>query len=201
MTAPRKLALVGDVMLATTKAETFASESPGFAAATDRLRSSDAIVANLEMPLSTRGYRVPKHSNLRSHPDVIRGVTGMGIHAVSLANNHMMDYGPDALTDTLDHRRRHWPRLLRRRPRPRQRPPTRDPHRRRHDDRHAQLRLHASGRVGRWRGQAGHRADPRRLLLRDRRQPARRATRYGPGRPQLGRSQRPNGGRRAHPGT
>ncbi len=102
MTAPRKLALIGDVMLATTKAEHFASESPGFAAATDRLRSSDAIVANLEMPLSTRGYKVRKYSNLRSHPDVIRGVTGMGIHAVSLANNHMMDYGPDALADTID---------------------------------------------------------------------------------------------------
>src|SRR5688572_2010757 len=89
-------------MLATTKAEFFASESPGFAGATDRLRSSDAIIANLEMPLSERGYKVPKYSNLRSHPDVIRGVTGMGIHAVSLANNHMMDYGPDALADTVE---------------------------------------------------------------------------------------------------
>jgi poly-gamma-glutamate synthesis protein (capsule biosynthesis protein) len=102
VTAPRKLALIGDVMLATTKAEHFASESPGFAAASDRLRANDAIVANLEMPLSTRGYRVPKTSNLRSHPEVIRGVTAMGIHAVSLANNHMMDYGPVALTDTVE---------------------------------------------------------------------------------------------------
>lgn len=102
MTANRRLALVGDVMLATTKAERFASESPGFAAASDRLRSNGAIIANLEMPLSTRGYRVPKTSNLRSHPDVIRGVTEMGVHAVSLANNHMMDYGPDALADTIE---------------------------------------------------------------------------------------------------
>lgn len=101
MTATRKLALIGDVMLATTKAEHFASESAGFAAATDRLRSSDSIIANLEMPLSTRGYKVPKTSNLKSHPDVIRGVTRMGIQAVSLANNHMMDYGPDALADTI----------------------------------------------------------------------------------------------------
>jgi len=96
------LALLGDVMLTTTKAETFASESPGFAAAIDRVRSNDAIIANLEMPLSERGYKVPKTSNLRSHPGVIRGITGMGIHAVSLANNHMMDYGPDALADTIE---------------------------------------------------------------------------------------------------
>jgi poly-gamma-glutamate synthesis protein (capsule biosynthesis protein) len=102
VTSPRKLALVGDVMLATTKAEHFASESAGFAAATDRLRTNDVIIANLEMPLSTRGYRVPKTSNLRSDPEVIRGVTAMGIHAVSLANNHLMDYGPDALADTIE---------------------------------------------------------------------------------------------------
>lgn len=102
MTSTKKLALLGDVMLATTKAETFASESPGFAATIDRVRSNDAIIANLEMPLSERGYKVPKTSNLRSHPGVIRGVTGMGIHAVSLANNHMMDYGPDALADTIE---------------------------------------------------------------------------------------------------
>jgi len=102
VTSTRTLALLGDVMLATTKAESFATESAGFAAAIDRVRSSDAIIANLEMPLSERGYKVRKYSNLRSHPEVIRGITGMGIHAVSLANNHMMDYGPDALTDTIE---------------------------------------------------------------------------------------------------
>jgi poly-gamma-glutamate capsule biosynthesis protein CapA/YwtB (metallophosphatase superfamily) len=53
------------------------------------------------MPLSRRGYRVPKYSNMRSDPDIIGDVRALGVHAVSLANNHMMDYGPDAMFDTL----------------------------------------------------------------------------------------------------
>ena len=101
MNSTGTLALVGDVMLATTKAETFGDMSPGFAAAVERLKSNDLIIANLEMPLSDRGSKVRKYSNLRSHPEVIGGVTGMGIQAVSLANNHMMDYGAVALADTV----------------------------------------------------------------------------------------------------
>jgi poly-gamma-glutamate synthesis protein (capsule biosynthesis protein) len=96
------VAIAGDVMLATTKAATLAASSPGFAAAVARLKSNDLTIGNLEMPLSNRGYRVRKHSNLRSEPDAIQGVTAMGFQVVSLANNHMMDYGPDALFDTLD---------------------------------------------------------------------------------------------------
>jgi poly-gamma-glutamate capsule biosynthesis protein CapA/YwtB (metallophosphatase superfamily) len=59
-------------------------------------------IGNLEMPLSRRGYRVRKHSNLRSDPERADDVRSMGIDAVSLANNHMMDYGPEALFDTLE---------------------------------------------------------------------------------------------------
>lgn len=96
------IALVGDVTVRTTKAEHFAAEAPGFAAAVQRLKSNDLVIGNLEMPVSERGYRVRKYSNIRSHPEVMRGVTGMGFQMVSLANNHMMDYGPEALADTIE---------------------------------------------------------------------------------------------------
>ncbi len=72
-----------------------------FAAVVEELRGSDLVVANLETPLSTRGHPVPKWRNLRSDPAVIQDVKALGIHAVTLANNHMMDYGPEALIDTL----------------------------------------------------------------------------------------------------
>lgn len=62
---------------------------------------SDLLIANLEMPLSQRGYRVPKWSSLRSDPVVINDVRALGVDIVSLANNHMMDYGPEAMADTL----------------------------------------------------------------------------------------------------
>lgn len=72
-----------------------------FAAMVDALKASDLVIANLETPLSTRGNPVPKFRNLRSDPEVIQEVKALGVHAVTLANNHMMDYGPEALADTL----------------------------------------------------------------------------------------------------
>jgi len=72
-----------------------------FAAMVKEIQSSDFVIANLETPLSTRGSPVPKFRNLRSDPEVIQDVTALGVHAVTLANNHMMDYGPEALGDTL----------------------------------------------------------------------------------------------------
>jgi poly-gamma-glutamate synthesis protein (capsule biosynthesis protein) len=73
----------------------------GFAAMVKELQGSDLVIANLETPLSTRGNPVPKFRNLRSDPAMIQDVRALGIHAVTLANNHMMDYGPEALADTL----------------------------------------------------------------------------------------------------
>lgn len=95
------IGLVGDVMLRTAEAGSLFDRSSGFAAAVERLRALDLVIGNLEMPLSRRGYRVPKHSNLRSEPELIDLVREMGIGMVSLANNHMMDFGPVALIDTV----------------------------------------------------------------------------------------------------
>ncbi|HSB77812.1 MAG TPA: CapA family protein [Candidatus Methylomirabilis sp.] len=73
----------------------------GLAAMVEELKASDLVIANLETPLSMRGNPVPKFRNLRSDPAVIQDVKALGVHAVTLANNHMLDYGPEALSDTL----------------------------------------------------------------------------------------------------
>ena len=98
-----RVAVVGDVMVTSTKAAELKKTSQGFAAAIERLTSNDLVIGNLEMPISERGYRVRKHSNLRSDPSVLPAVQGMGFQTVSLANNHMMDFGAPALEDTLIH--------------------------------------------------------------------------------------------------
>lgn len=95
------VSLVGDVMFQTPFARNPHAQSAPFKAAVTAMREADLVVVNLEMPLSTRGYRVPKHANLRSDPAIINDVRDMGVHAVALANNHMMDYGQPALFDTL----------------------------------------------------------------------------------------------------
>jgi poly-gamma-glutamate capsule biosynthesis protein CapA/YwtB (metallophosphatase superfamily) len=94
--------LVGDIMIETPTVHGRRARVPGFDAALAALRSNELAIGNLEMPLSSRGYRVPKHSNLRSAPEIIDDVIALNLDAVSLANNHMMDYGPDALYDTIE---------------------------------------------------------------------------------------------------
>jgi poly-gamma-glutamate capsule biosynthesis protein CapA/YwtB (metallophosphatase superfamily) len=95
------VAVVGEVMVTSTKAAELKRTSKGFAAAIERLTANDLVIGNLEMPISERGYRVRKFSNLRSDPSVLLAVQGMGFQTVSLANNHMMDFGAPALEDTL----------------------------------------------------------------------------------------------------
>lgn len=95
------VALVGDIMFESPLTNLTAGSTPSFGAVLANLRAADVVVGNLEMPLSRRGSRMRKHSNLRSDPERIDDLREMGVQAVSLANNHLMDYGPTALLDTL----------------------------------------------------------------------------------------------------
>lgn len=97
-----QITLIGDVMMQSPLSEIRGVAPDGFEAALSALRDGGVCIGNLEMPFSCRGYRVRKHSNLRSDPERADDVRSMGIDAVSLANNHMMDYGPEALFDTLE---------------------------------------------------------------------------------------------------
>ena len=99
---PASVSLVADLRPVTRCVERLLHEGDaGLVAIVDELKASDLVIANLETPLSRRGNPVPKFRNLRSDPEVIRDVKALRVHAVTLANNHMMDYGPEALADTL----------------------------------------------------------------------------------------------------
>ena len=63
--------------------------------------ASDVAIANLEMALTRRGARADKLAVLRSDPQVVNEVAACGFSVVTLANNHVMDYGPIGLEDTL----------------------------------------------------------------------------------------------------
>lgn len=74
------------------------------AAAAPYLKANyDLRFANLEAPLSTRGKlkRSFPWANLRAHPRNVAVLPAGGFDIVSLANNHTMDYGPEALMDTV----------------------------------------------------------------------------------------------------
>jgi poly-gamma-glutamate synthesis protein (capsule biosynthesis protein) len=96
------VAAVGDVVLA--------REDPAaaFARMAPLLRAADLRVANCEVALSNRGMpQHAKHEVLHSSPGMIAGFAAAGFDVVSLANNHTMDYGPEALLETIDSLGRH----------------------------------------------------------------------------------------------
>jgi poly-gamma-glutamate synthesis protein (capsule biosynthesis protein) len=68
------------------------------------LQTWDLVLANLELVLSARGTPLDKRYTitLRSSPEVAQDLAPFSIGAVSLANNHTMDYGVEALQDTID---------------------------------------------------------------------------------------------------
>ncbi len=74
----------------------------GFREVQPAVRGSDLFVINLECPFTLRGEKIPKNFNFRARPELVSALVAGGVGAVSLANNHLMDYGPLGLVDTLE---------------------------------------------------------------------------------------------------
>lgn len=98
------VAAVGDIMLGH-RAEPFLKQyGPAypFVHVQPTLDRADLVVGNLESPISTRGAAVEnKKFTLRVGPIGVLALKQAGIRVVTLANNHMMDFGPLAFQDTL----------------------------------------------------------------------------------------------------
>lgn len=69
----------------------------------DILTTSDITAANNEFTISTRGTPLNKTYTFRAAPNRLNIYKEMGVNLVSLANNHIYDYGIDAFNDTLDY--------------------------------------------------------------------------------------------------
>lgn len=69
----------------------------------DLMRGADIFMANNEFCYSDRGAPIEgKKYAFRSKPSNVKILNDMGVDIVSLANNHAYDWGPDALSDTVD---------------------------------------------------------------------------------------------------
>ncbi len=63
--------------------------------------NADMTMINHEFPFSTRGEKAPdKQYTFRVEPTYVSALLDMGVDVASLANNHALDYGQDALLDT-----------------------------------------------------------------------------------------------------
>jgi poly-gamma-glutamate capsule biosynthesis protein CapA/YwtB (metallophosphatase superfamily) len=102
-----KLLFVGDVMLGRLVNQALKRMRPEYpwGNTLDVFRSADARFCNLECAISDRGSRwspAEKAFHFRTDAKNVEVLKRAGIDAVSLANNHVLDFDETALRDTLD---------------------------------------------------------------------------------------------------
>jgi hypothetical protein len=67
------------------------------------LHAKDVSVADLECPVVASPNPIPKYGpSLHGSPDTIDALTQAHFDVVSMANNHILDYGPQAMFETRD---------------------------------------------------------------------------------------------------
>ena len=103
------IGLLGDVMLGRSVRDHL-RKAPAAELWSEEMRSLcgslDLMICNLECSVSERGERtrrIPgKPFFFRGPPAAAEALRAIGVRAVSLANNHALDYGEEALADTLE---------------------------------------------------------------------------------------------------
>jgi poly-gamma-glutamate capsule biosynthesis protein CapA/YwtB (metallophosphatase superfamily) len=101
-----RLALGGDTMLGRKVAARLRRAGPESLFASEVVeaaRDADLMIVNLECCISERGAPAPHRVfHFRAPPIAADALAHLGVDCVTLANNHALDYGPEALADTLE---------------------------------------------------------------------------------------------------
>jgi poly-gamma-glutamate synthesis protein (capsule biosynthesis protein) len=104
-----ELVAVGDIMLSRTieeRMELYGSSYP-FVSTADLIRGADIAIGNLESPFCTQGEPIAKRFIFRAHPRHATGLAWAGFDILSLANNHLLDFGHESLAETIEALRDH----------------------------------------------------------------------------------------------
>ncbi|MDQ3157991.1 MAG: CapA family protein [Actinomycetota bacterium] len=97
--------VVGDIMLGRrvgASLERGGDPTAVFGPFAERLASADVTVGNLESTLSRAGPPTQGGDSFAANPDVLNGLELAGFDVLSLGNNHLGDFGPRAISDTID---------------------------------------------------------------------------------------------------
>jgi poly-gamma-glutamate capsule biosynthesis protein CapA/YwtB (metallophosphatase superfamily) len=104
-----RLALAGDAMLGREVAGRLREAGPESLFSrevVEAARDADLVIVNLECCISERGAPAPNRVfHFRAPPVAAEALAHLGVDCATLANNHALDYGPEALADTLEHLR------------------------------------------------------------------------------------------------
>src|SRR3989344_4112491 len=101
---PLTMVFVGDIMLdrgVEAVVNNYDNYRYPFLKTVDILKSADLAFGNLEGPISNSGNKQGSIYSFRFEPKAINGLKFAGFDVLSLANNHIMDYGREALKDTI----------------------------------------------------------------------------------------------------
>lgn len=101
-----KLVFAGDILLTGYLLSQYDNSGINGIVATDiveEMNLADLTMANEEFPFSSRGTAAEdKQFTFRIDPGRVNVFQDLGIDIVTLANNHVLDYGQEALTDTFE---------------------------------------------------------------------------------------------------
>jgi poly-gamma-glutamate synthesis protein (capsule biosynthesis protein) len=100
-----KMAFMGDIMMdrgvRSSVNKNFAGDYSAMFEHLGLLKDFDVAFANLEGTASDKGADLHNLYSFRMDPAVVPALAGAGINVLSVANNHVGDWGRDAYTDTL----------------------------------------------------------------------------------------------------
>jgi poly-gamma-glutamate capsule biosynthesis protein CapA/YwtB (metallophosphatase superfamily) len=95
------LAFAGDVHFTGRTAGRLGAD-PALGPMTPVLSAADFAMVNLESAITERGVPQPKTYHFRTTPQALDALRRSGIDAVTMANNHSVDYGAQGLADSID---------------------------------------------------------------------------------------------------
>jgi poly-gamma-glutamate synthesis protein (capsule biosynthesis protein) len=95
------LAFAGDVHFTGRTAALLTDPATAFGPVAAVLRSADFTMLNLETAVTGRGTPQPKTYHFRTNPAAFTALRDAGVDLVTMANNHVLDYGQAGLADTL----------------------------------------------------------------------------------------------------
>ncbi len=95
------LAFAGDVHFTGRTARLLSDPATAFGPVTAVLKAADFTAVNLETSVTSRGTPQPKAYHFRTGPAAFTALRDAGVDLVTMANNHVLDYGPVGLADTL----------------------------------------------------------------------------------------------------
>ena len=96
------IAIAGDVQFVEKTATLLNDPDSAFGPVSDVFRRADLAMVNLESAVTTRGTPEPKYHHFRAPSTAYVALRAAGIDAVTIANNHSLDFGRVGLGDTLD---------------------------------------------------------------------------------------------------